>query len=119
MTSTSVRVVDHQLALTFNIVPLQCQWLQQPFDLNGNIANTNNHSTSLLQGSQVGLPLLVPPPPAAGRCGPCIYEGSHLNSRYGHLGNYQLGRFIRHRGHERPDLAPYSFSDLIGQVASF
>ena len=70
------------------------------------------------QGPQVGLPLFIPSPPAAGRGGSCIHQGIHLNSRYGHLDNNQRGRFTQYRGHERPDLAPYSFSDFLGRVAS-
>ena len=84
-----------------------------------NIANADNHRTRMPQGPQVGLPLFIPSPPAAGRCGSCIHKGNHLNSRYSHLGTNQLGRFIQYRGHERPDLTPYSFSDFLGRVASF
>ena len=65
------------------------------------------------QGSQVGLPLLIPSPPAAGRCGSCIYKGNHLNSRYRHLDINQLGRFIQCWGHERPNLAPLAPSGTL------
>ena len=59
----------------------------------------------------MALIFLVPPPPTAGRRGPCIYQGIDMYACYSDPAYDQGGRFVSYRGRERPDLAPYSFSE--------
>ena len=77
------------------------------------MANADNPHTWFHQGSQVVLPFLVPFPPSAGRCGSCICQGIHLNSRYGNLDKNELGRFTQCWGHDCPNLAPLAPSGTI------